>query len=209
MNDGHLNNEPPRDAAADIDLLLSRAVSGDRDALSAVRARGASEPALLDELAMWQADELRLARAAREITAIADRVEPPEAASGRARTWRHGIGWGVAALIALAWISQSVAPRTPTAPRESVAGFPGFASSDAAYDAYLEKARADGVIFGDVAPPTIIGSRELAGGEGFEVLIMRQIVERRKLPELYRVVPVDETGRLAPIVIRPRTEEVR
>lgn len=128
------------------------------------------------------------------------------------RPWRIGIGWAVAAVIALAWISQSVLPRTQQPARESVAGFngfQGFATADDAFDAYVDKARSDGMIYGDVAPPAIIGSRELGGGEGFEILVVRQIVERRRVPELYKLVPVDETGALAPVVIRPRTEEIR
>ncbi len=194
------------------DLLLSRAVSGDRAALAAVRARAATEPALLEELAMWQADELRLARAAREIASIADRAELPPEEVDRGRSRRAGIGWAVAAVIALAWISQSVFPRAQQPARENIAGFDGFqgfATADDAFDAYVDKARADGVIHGNVAPPAIIGSRELGGGEGFEILVVRQIVERHRVPELYRLVPVDESGALAPIAIRPRTEEIR
>lgn len=207
MDHGNLHDDNRREPAADLDVLLARAVAGDADALAAVRARGADDPAVLEELAMWQADELRLARAAREIAAAADRTELPGRRS--ARTQRAGLGWAVAALIALAWISQSVFPRASAPVRENIAGFPGFSSTDAAYDAYLDKARADGVIFGEVAPPAVIGSRELAGGEGFEVLILRQIVEKRTLPEMYRLVPVDESGRRAPMVIRPRTEDIR
>ena len=117
----------------------------------------------------------------------------------------------VAALIALAWFGRSVVPMraVDVQPRENLAGFSGFATSDDAFDAYVEKARSEGVIYGDVEAPTIIGSRELGAGQGFEVLIMRKIVERRVLPELYRLAPVDETGALAPVVIRPRTEEIR
>jgi hypothetical protein len=198
-----------RDAAVELDILLARAVAGDREALALVRARGAADPAILEELAMWQADELRLSRAARELGAVADSVELPDIEPERRRSWRVGLGWAVAAVVALAWISQSFLPRIGGATRQNVAGFAGFASADDAFDAYVDKARSDGVIYGDVAPPTIIGSRELGGGKGFEVLIMRQIIERRQLSELYRMVPVDESGKLAPIVIRPRTEEVR
>ncbi|MCX5652669.1 MAG: hypothetical protein NTU45_14970 [Planctomycetota bacterium] len=210
--DGTPDDFARRDHAGDLDILLSRAVSGDREALAAVRARAAAEPAVLEELAMWQADELRMARVARELESAASRVElPPPVATGE-RAWRLGLGWAVAAVIALAWISQSVFPRSGEPVRANVAGFDGFkgfATADDAFDAYVDKARADGVIYGDVAPPTIIGSRELGGGQGFEILVVRQIVERRRVPEMFRLVPVDESGALAPVVIRPRTEEIR
>lgn len=197
---------------AAIDILLARAVSGDSEALAEVRLRGAAEPRILDELAMWQADELRLARAARALHDIADRATLPPDRAPAVR--RSGLGWAVAAAILLAWISQSFAPRsaeTP-APRENIAGLTGitgFASSDAAFDAYLEKAREEGVILGAAPPPTLVGSRELADGSGFEVIIVRQVYERRVMPELYRVVPVDELGRTEKVVIRPRTEALR
>lgn len=201
-----------REQAGDLDILLSRAVSGDGGALATIRARAVDDPALLEELAMWQADELRLARAARELESVADRVELPPVEHAGGRAWRLGLGWAVAAVIALAWISQSVLPRGGQPARTNVAGFDGlkgFATADDAFDAYVDKARKDGVIYGDVAPPAIIGSRELGGDQGFEILVVRQIVERRRVPEMYRLVPVDESGALAPVVIRPRTEEIR
>ncbi|MFM1822501.1 MAG: hypothetical protein RI967_767, partial [Planctomycetota bacterium] len=37
------------------DLLLARAVGGDRDALAEIRLRSVTEPGLLDELLLWQA----------------------------------------------------------------------------------------------------------------------------------------------------------
>ena len=100
------------------------------------------------------------------------------------------------------------APRR--APDASVAGLgAGFASADEAFDAYVEKARAEGLVDGEIAPPTLLRSRELADGRGFEVVIVRQVVERRVTPEVYRMVPAGETGRLRPIVIRPRTNLVQ
>jgi hypothetical protein len=201
--------EPEARASLALDILLARAVSGDDGALAEVRARGVREPQVLDELAMWQADELRLARAARALHDAADRAELPPDRAPVVR--RSGLGWAVAAAILLAWISQSFAPRgeEPAPQRENIAGFAGFASSDAAFDAYLDKAREEGVILGEAPPPTLVGSRELTDGSGFEVIVVRQVYERRVMPELYRVVPVDDLGRTEKIVIRPRTEALR
>ena len=206
--------DPAREAAAlDTDVLLARAVAGDRAALAEVRARGAVDRTLLEELAMWQADELRLSRLGRELDARADSVAPPRAglrfgSNGAARASR--LGWLVAAAIALAWLAQSYAPRPSATPRASVAGVgAGFASADDAFDAYLAKAREEGLVQGEVAPPTLLGSRELGNGQGFEVVIIRQVIERRIAPEMYRVAPMGETGRLRPVVIRPRTDLVQ
>ena len=30
-----------------------------------------------------------------------------------------------------------------------------------------------------------------------------------RMPEMYRLVPADESGKLTPVLVRPRTEEVR
>lgn len=190
-----------------LDLLLSRAVAGDRSALDEIRARGTKDPAVLDELALWQADELRLARVARDLHGTADRVEAPQARS-LTRRW-SALGWAVAAILAIAWSLQAFLPR-PADTRANVAGIaPGFSSSDAAFDAYLAKAREEGVLSGDVAPPTLLRSRELGDGRGFEVVIIRQVIERRVSPEMYRVAPMGETGQLRSVLIRPRTDLVQ
>ena len=194
-----------------VDLLLSRAVAGDAEAHAEILRRAETTPAILVELAAWQADELRLSRAAREIHAIADDVAVPTRRSNtRARA---GIGWAVAALIALAWFGRSlVSPRggEPTSV-ENRAGFVGFPSADAAFDAYVDRARADGLIFGEVAPPMLVATRELppSDGGGLEVVVVRQVIERRRLPAIYQLAPADESGQLVPIPVRPWTEHVR
>ena len=201
--------EPPIDA----DLLLSRAVAGDRRALAEVRARGASDPSILEELAMWQADELRLARLGRTLDARADRIELPRRGIVGGRQSR--LGWFVAAAIALAWFGQSLVPgvrdsRSTAQQQASVAGLgAGFTTADEAFDAYVAKAREEGLVEGEVAPPTLLRSRELTDGRGFEVVIVRQIIERRVSPEIYRVAPMGETGQLRQILVRPRTDLVQ
>ena len=202
-----MTNDDHDHTAPELDVLLSRAVAGDRAALAEVRARGANDPAVLEELALWQADELRLARVGRELHAAADRVDAPRARPILARS--AGLGWVVAAVLAIAWCMQAFSPR-PSEPRASVAGIAGgFGSADAAFDAYVAKAREEGLVEGEVAPPTLVGSRELGDGRGFEVIIVRQVVERRIAPEMYRVAPMGETGRLRPVIIRPRTDLVQ
>jgi hypothetical protein len=190
------------------DLLLSRAVAGDARALDEIRARGAGDPALLEELALWQADELRLSRAVGALHAAAEGVEAPRAETFRTR--RAGLGWAVAAVLAVGWLLSSALPAPKEAPANIAGvGAPAFDSSDAAFDAYLAKAREEGVVVDAVEPPTLVGSRELGDGGGFEIVIVRQVYERRRAPEIYRIAPTDETGRARPIVIRPRTEIVQ
>ena len=206
------------------DVLLSRAVAGDRAAIEEVRTRGVAEPALLEEFALWQADELRLARAARSLDVVADRVDATRSKSGAyGRPYgrpfaasRAGLGWAVAAVLAVALVARdwSGARNGGADVNSNVAGLgsafsPSFASSDDAFNAYLAKAREEGALVGDPQPPVFLGSRELGDGSGFEVVVVRQIYEIRRTSEMYRMQPVDETGRVRPVVIRPRTETVR
>ncbi len=212
QHDGLDDASPTRD----LDLMLARAVAGDQAALAQVLAMGARDASVLEELSMWQADELRLSRAARELDATAERVEVRRDRSLDAR--RVGLGWAAAAIVALAWIGTDTigkfiskgngASRT-IEPRAMVAGFGGDGSADDAFEAYLAKARAEGVVRGEVSPPTLVGSRELSDGRGFEVVILRQVLETRVAPEMYRLQPVGETGRMRPIVIRSRTDLVQ
>lgn len=210
-DDSHDDSRDGRyDEASESDRLLARAVAGDAAALAEVRARSAQDPALLEELALWQADELRLARAARALDAAADRVEIP----APARRLSSGVGWVLAAVLAVAFAGQQfVAGRGTAGPSSqgpSVAGIGGgFSSADQAFEAYLAKARAEGLVEGEVAPPTLLRSRELGDGRGFEVVIVRQVVERRVTPEVYRIAPMGETGRPRAIVIRPRTDAIQ
>lgn len=197
------------DEASDVDRLLARAVAGDASAIAEIRSRGAQDPALLEELALWQADELRLSRAARALDSVADRAELAAPASPRASR----LGWLVAACLAVVLAgTQFLAARNgrPAAPQANMAGLAGgFASADDAFAAYVDRARKEGLVEGEVAPPTLVRSRELGDGRGFEVLILRQVVERRVTPEVYRVAPMGESGRPRTIVIRPRTDAVQ
>lgn len=212
-----------------VDLFLSRAVAGDREALRWIRERSASDPSLLEELSLMQADELRLVRAARALDDRADRIDLPRSRGSQGAVlgrWSAGLGWAVAAVLMLALLGRVVAPgeaRSPSpgiprgasGPASGPAGTQSaslggaFATSDEAFDAYLRKAREEGVVVGDVAPPVLVGSREIAGGGGFEVLVVRTVYERRRAPELYRRTLIGESGRPGAIVIRPRTEAVQ
>lgn len=194
-----------------LEVLLSRAVAGDRIALDAVRAQGARDPRVLDELSLWQADELRLMRAARELEAMADRVQIPD--QRESARWRAGLGWAVAAVLAIALFGRlgGSTASSDSRGRAQTAGLgvSSFESADAAFDAYLERAREEGLAYGEPPTPTLVRSRELVDGGGFEVIVVRTVYERRRTPVLYQLAPIDEAGTIRPIPIRPRTESVR
>jgi len=129
-----------REDCAD-DLLLARAVAGDRAAIDTVCARGVAEPELLQEFARWQADEIRLARAARTLDGVADRVGTRCNRSTRTRS--AGLGWAVAAVLALLLFARVWTGAAGSASPGNVAGIAGpmLATSEDAFQAYLDKAR--------------------------------------------------------------------
>jgi len=197
-----------REDCAD-DLLLARAVAGDRAAIDTVCARGVAEPELLQEFARWQADEIRLARAARTLDGVADRVGTRCDRSTRTRS--AGLGWAVAAVLALLLFARVWTGAAGSASPGNVAGIAGpmLATSEDAFQAYLDKAREEGVMVSDPEPPMYLGSRELVDGTGFEVVVVRQVYEIRRTPEMYRLQAIDDAGHLRPVLIRPRTESLR
>jgi hypothetical protein len=149
------------------------------------------------------------------LESAARRVEAPVTATGGARGMserrRSALGWGIAAVLAIALVGQTglLRARPSSSDRTQVAGLGAFASADDAFDAYLSKAREEGLVLGDPQPPTLVRSRELTDGAGFEVIVLRTVYERRRTPVLYQLAPVDEAGTIRPILIRPRTESVQ
>ncbi|MFM7261353.1 MAG: hypothetical protein ACKO3W_12190, partial [bacterium] len=131
----------------------------------------------------------------------------------RTATASGRLGWFVAAMLAVALLAR---PWSGDGARGNekgaqIAGFgmPSFASSDEAFKAYLAKAREEGAMVSDPEPPVYLGSRELGDGSGFEVVVVRQIYEIRRTPQMYRMQQIDESGRVQPVLIRPRTETLR
>ena len=57
--------------------------------------------------------------------------------------------------------------------------------------------------------PYIDWLKSQANDFGFEVIVVRQIIERRIAPEMYRAARTGESGMMRPKVIRPRTELVQ
>jgi len=101
----------------------------------------------------------------------------------------------MAACIAGAWIlsaglgSERVAPHS--APTVQPAA---FLSPNQALDAYLTLGRESGSVVGELPGKPIIERRSLGEGEGFEVVFVRQIVERSRVPALFSFEGSNEFG---------------
>lgn len=138
------------------------------------------------------------------------RVEELEGDAGRspARGWRLAdlaarahraggsrLGWAVAALIALAWVSQVVTPFSPRTPIQSAGWYP--ASADDALGKYLDMGKQEGRVIRELPERVVMDARPVTidGQERYEVIYLRQVVERAITDRLYRPTETDTGAR--------------
>ena len=197
-----------------IDHLISRAVDGE---LTAIEWRDFETLALNDaaawkSLALAHRDHAALLAAMDSATTVADQVELPAVAFvdesvshsplrfNRLGAWT---GWAVAALVAIVATSRmnSPVPLGPAGqgPNTNLAGF-SFPSASDAFQAYLEKGRESGEVVGEMPGRVLVNSRPMTTGNGYEVIYLRQVMERTVVPDLYQVTGRDEAGR--PTLVR-------
>ncbi|MBS0188425.1 MAG: hypothetical protein JSS51_10165 [Planctomycetes bacterium] len=193
---------------AEKDILISRVVDGVAGAGDWVELDmlGAGDPSLWRELAQAQRDKQLLDQAVGEAVSVADVVELPKQEWGERRLrvpqWA---GWAAAAVLALAMF---VVPRTNQS-GTSTAG-PTLTSEeqtpDAVLDSYLAKGKDAGRVIRQLPEFVVLESAPAADGKGYEVVYLRQIVERARV-ESVNSYQVDDAGRKTPLpvkVIEPR-----
>ncbi len=197
------------------DTLISRIIDG--DATSAewdeLSASARIDPALWQRLAATMHDGAGFTRALRASVAVADEIGLPAERAGargrprppapqrssrtlRAATW---CGWAAAAAIAIAWTASVPALVPPTArpiPLQTAGIFDGAAAADL-YSAYLKNGRREQRVIGELPDRVLVDTRPAAEGQGYEVLYLRQILERAVVPDLYEFSAQDEAGRPA------------
>lgn len=209
------------DHADQLDLLVGRiadgeAASQDWDAFNALAAHS---PAAWKDLAQAQRQRQALTMAVGVALHAADRVDLPSRENAhafpRSRSHRPGNivgrirqagGWAVAAVLALALIGGARGPFTflsPNQPGPNTAGIGAIPanyfpvnSSDDALQLYRDQGRKDGRFIAEV--PVLLESRPAATGRGFEVVYVRQILERAEVDNLLRFAQ-DEAGRAIPV----------
>lgn len=191
-----------------IDILISRVVDGVATPgdWQSLEAQGAREPIVWFELAMAQRDHQLLTGAISAAVVRADRFELPvvEAPvstvhdehahhfSMRARRAVMWGGWAAAAAIGMAFMLQQP---TPTAPGNQTAGLQSpIATAADALSQYYKLGQKDGVVLGEVPKKVLINTEPAADGDGYDVIYLRQIMERTRVPDLYRLSS-DEIGR--------------
>jgi len=207
----------------DRDLLYSRIVEGDSGAANwrLVEKEAGADASAWRELALRYRDQVEMTQLMQHVAALTDesvqeyspaarRVEMREVLTS-SRDWRASAGWLVAAVILAAWI-VGVGPGSATRPvaqqpLEHAAGFIPVHSADEALKAYLEMGQREDRVVQEWPQHIILQSQPAPSGPGFELLYVRQIVERTIVPDLYQLQGADENGH--PVLVRhvPRIKQ--
>lgn len=188
------------------DILISRVVDGVAGAGDWVELDmlGAADSSLWRELAQAQRDKQLLDQAVGEAVSIADVVDLPrnEWSERRLRV-PQWLGWAAAAVLALAMFAM---PRGGT-PNANTAGafFPPQEAQeqtpDAALKSYLTKGKDEGRVIRQLPEFVVLESAPAKDGPGYDVVYLRQIVERARV-ESVNSYQVDETGRKLPLPVK-------
>ncbi len=207
------------DNTVDRDVLVSRVVDGGASGedWAALRQLAEREPGIWDELEEVQSMQAALYAAVDvELTRCAS-VELPmpghEVFHQRIRAARSWGGWLIAAAVMLAWSLNLPMQGTNNGASTSSIG-PDLGSSYIRVDepvdalrAYINRGREAGTVVGLIPDVQVIESRAAPDGSGLEVLLVRRIIERQRVDQVYRWTQ-DEAGNLVPIkvVIKPGTD---
>lgn len=106
------------------------------------------------------------------------------------------LGWLVAACLALGLVSVSLKSRMNAgaqAPITAGISLDSLSSNDL-MNGYKARAAKEGTLVGELPQRVVIETRPSTDGKGYEVLYMRQFIERAIVDDLYKL-GTDETGR--------------
>ncbi len=191
------------------EILIGRVTDGEASPAdwSELEKLASADPTVWTRLASAQRRHAELERAVDDALTVAELVEAPDflADAGERMTvrWRAYSGWAAAAAIALAWAGASSLNLLPAGPGGNVqeSGFvPIKLGSDALMDRYLETGRQEGRVLAEL-PMVMVESRPAINGEGSEIIYLRQVLERVRVDDVYRM-GVDDLGRPAPTPVR-------
>lgn len=197
------------------DLLISHVVDGESTAEQwrELEALAALEPRLWRDLAEAQRDAAALRSALRIAGDVADRVglpasvdAPNERDSYEIHAYHHPhlrfnrfgawTGWLIAAMVMIVATIQYQTNRGSIAPTDNAqlgGGIIPVSSADR-FNQYLEAGQKDGSVLGEVPGKMLVESRPAPSGQGFEVIYVRQVVERAIVPDLYKIDGTDDRG---------------
>lgn len=220
-NNLQCNDEPL--ARDDADLLISRAVDGrsSDSEWASLEAAAETDPLVWRRLAHAHRDQALLVKGVARAVGVAEHVELPTrleaerldterlAGGGSSlsgvRAWG---GWAAAAVLVLALVLRTNKDVTPVVSQQPVIkpAEAGLLSSADAFRAYLDKGKQEGLVLGEVPDHVLVESRPVENGSGFEVVYVRQVLERARVADLYRFSH-DEAGRALPVRVQGRSAQ--
>jgi hypothetical protein len=186
----------------DRDLLISRAIDeqASDDDWAQLRRLSETDATVWRDLAEAQHEHAELSRALEGAIAVADEIDAPvehfvqTRFANRLRVVATWGGWAVAAVLVLAMV------RNPNLSNEvtNTAGLAGprlgEVTPDQALQRYIDEGRRTGQVLEEIPERVLIETRPVAGGDGVEVIFIRQFIERTRVHTLYRTGQ-DEYGR--------------
>jgi len=199
------------------DILISQAIDGNATTAEwdELTARAEADPTIWRTLAATLREHGAFGRAVNADVAVADSIEMPapeitptarRATVSRFRGWS---GWAIAAVLTIAWVggvhnlvkTEPTMPGTDSAqPLTNHAGFGDGTTAAQLLQAYLDKGRQEDIVIAEVPERVLIRTRPAGTGGGYELLYLRQILERTVVPNLYEFYSQDEMGR--PTLVR-------
>lgn len=190
----------------DRDILISRVIDDEASAAdwAQLKSLAAREPEIWRELFEMQRGHAELSSAVAQQLDVAQYVDAPvrdHLSAQLTHRMRRGMawaGWAAAAAVAVAWIGVRVGPQ-----EASQVGQVGQASvvnltAPQLLDQYLEKGRQSGLVQGEAPAKTLLSAQPAPNGAGYEVIYIRQIVERAIVTNLYQFGS-DEAGNPQPV----------
>ncbi|RMH13611.1 MAG: hypothetical protein D6695_03540 [Planctomycetota bacterium] len=193
------------------EVLIGRVIDGEASSADweQFRMLAEREPEVWEQLRQTQQMHAQLCGQVACACAVAEEVDLPvdhaqHEISHRLRLAGSWGGWLAAAGVALAWAVGMPAGGNGLTGSLGPAIGPDYVQIRSPEDAlrtYVDRGRDAGVVVGLVPQPRVIETRTLPDGSGVEVVLVREIVERRLIDQVYRLSQ-DEAGNMIPVQVK-------
>ncbi|MCA9292544.1 MAG: hypothetical protein KDA20_01880 [Phycisphaerales bacterium] len=190
------------------DILIGRVTDGEASPAD----WGELEQLAKDDAHLWvrlaqaQRAHARVTRVVDEQVSIAELVELPDAPTYHLPFWQRAVrfgGWAAAAVLAIAWGVDAPGERASLIPDLKVTS----PTAEQAYADYMNAGLAEGRVLGELTPQ-VIEAQPIEGGDGYETVFVRRIVERSHVTGAVELrVTVNDAG-LQNVVRRPAAMEL-
>ncbi len=198
------------------DILVGRVVDGEATGADwgELERLAAADEGVWARLAKAQRSQASLARAVDDEVVVAELVDLPAAEVDRGGhgwsevsvRWRAYSGWAVAAAMAFAWVGAArygvwngFGHEAGEGMRPAQIAGPGSIGMDDLMKRYVEQGSAQGRVIAEL-PMVMVESGPAQGGEGVDVVYVRQLLERVRVRNVYEL-GMTEHGEPSPVMV--------